>query len=70
MPVIKWVHTENCKKCMKEVNIKPKDNLDKLQIIVNQREYSKRCNGCGILLQIKKVISNENCTTHKRCRTY
>ncbi len=61
MPVIKWVHTENCKKCMRDVNIKPKNNLDKLQAIVELRECSARCNGCGILAATKKVIEYELC---------
>lgn len=66
MQVIKWVYTENCKKCMKEVNIKPKNNLDKLQYIVDQRECSSRCNGCGILSQTKKVITDELCRAYSR----
>jgi len=64
MPVVKWVHTESCKKCMKEVNVKPKNNIDKLQQIVDKRENSVRCKGCGILAQTKDVIIRELCRSY------
>lgn len=59
MPVIKWVQTENCNVCMKRFNIKPENNLKKLQYLVRCRNKSTKCNGCGRLEQIKKVIENE-----------
>jgi len=59
MQIVKWVCNKNCCECMKEVNIKPKNNLEKLQSIVDNRECSIRCTGCGMLEQTKKVIMNE-----------
>ena len=64
MQIIEWVCNENCCECMKKVNIKPKNNLGKLQSIVDNRDCSIRCTGCGILAQTKEVIKYELCRTY------
>ncbi|HEY5582910.1 MAG TPA: hypothetical protein VIK78_00240 [Ruminiclostridium sp.] len=64
MQIVKWVCNKNCCTCMKEVNIKPKNNLQKLQSIVIARECSAKCNGCGVLAQTREVINIELCRSY------